>query len=854
MLIIFNSISSWAQIDSTKFIPSIPDSTAYFIGADQIQAKKDTIYTIDKSFEKTATFTARDSIYSDFKKQKVYLYGDAKVDYMDIKLSADYIEIDMVAKEILATYTYDADSNKVGIPLVSMEGQDLEAGKLRMNYETKKSYINEVKIKQDENFLYMDVAKRHANEEIHFKKGRFTTCDLPEPHYHLQLSKAIMIPEKRIVSGPMNVWIKNVPTPIGFPFAIIPQKKENDRTHGILIPQIVPQSRFGMGLQNLGYFIPINDSIQTTIYASAYTRGSWDVRNHTVYKIRYKFSGDMDVKFQQYKNPFPSKERSNKFSIRWTHKQDQKANPLWNFSANVNFVSDNNAKNNIDPLNANYFNNTFKSDINLQRVFPGKPVMMGLKMSLDQNTQTKKMIFNAPVFSTNVTRFYPFKMFRKSQVGPTKWYEQIGVTYNLEAKNVATFADSLLRQGNMRQIGNTFQNGLNQNAAIQTTVSIFKNTWRITPSVTYKNTINSDQIRKSFNIDSNRVEIDTLNRFGMSQELKANVQLTSVFYSYYKFIGKKQPLLRHVLTPSFGYSYIPMLNNRFNYVDGQNRTIAYSQFEQSLYRETTTRDQSIFNFGFNNTFELKRKSAKDTITGFKKTRIIEAFSINGSYDFLRDSMKLRDIQTNLRIAPINFLSFVANATFSPYSWDDSTGRTIAKYALSDRQILGRFTYVNLSTTFTLTSKESKKKIEQNKDQFSQYWNSDFMFYALHPEMFLDFAIPWKVNFTHIYSIASNQNRTESNPNRYIPTHTISINGDISITKRWKVATTAYYDISSTTLTNLRVDLTRDMHCWRMSVNWIPIGFNKSFMVTIMGTSKLFSSVRYSLRRPPQLLF
>lgn len=855
LLIILGVAPLFGQSDSTKFIPSMPDSSATkLLPADSLPIKIDTVYTNDESFESKATFTARDSIYADMKQNKIFLYGDAKVYYEEINLVADYIEIDMKKHEILATYTIDADSNRVGVPKINMDGQEMEVGKINMNYETKKAFIREVKIKQSENYLYMDVAKRHENEQIHFKRGRFTTCDLPEPHYHFQLSKAILIPEKRIVSGPMNIWIKNVPTPLGLPFVIIPQKKENERKHGLLFPQFVPQSLYGMGIQNLGYFIPINDTVQTSIYASGFTSGSWDVSNRTSYKIRYKFSGNTYVAFQRFRESFPSKRRSNKLTISWQHIQDPKANPYWNFSANVNFVSDNNSKNNIDPLNTNYFTNVFKSDINLTRSFPGKPVTMGLKISMNQSTTTHNVMLTSPVFTTNVTRFYPFKIFRKNKAGAAKWYEQIGVTYNLEAKNMSTFADSLLKKVDFKRIGQSFYNGINQTASIQTTVSIFKNTWKITPSVNYRNTINFQQIRKSYDAVNSVLLLDTLKKAGMSQQLTANVQLTTVLYSYYKFVGKKQALLRHVLTPSFGYRFIPMLNQAFNYVDQNNQRIDYSPFEQSLYREATTKNQSILTYAFNNTFELKRKSAKDTITGFKKTRIIDALTVSGNYDMLKDSMRLSNFNIDLRIAPASFISFVARGVLSPYSWNDSTGRTIKEYAIKDRKVLGRMTTVDFNTTFTITSKSSKEKMAQNKNLFSQYWNSDFQFYALHPEMYLDFTIPWKVNIGHIFSVNANQNKTALNPQKHNLTHTVFLNGDISITKRWKVTTTMYYDIKNKSITNFRVDLTRDMHCWRMAVNWIPIGFNKSFMVTFMGTSSMLSSAKIAVRKPPTLMF
>jgi len=198
--------------------------------------------------------------------------------------------------------------------------------------EADKGYIEELAIQQDEAYLYMGVAKMHANEQIHFKKGRFTTCNLEDPHYHFQLSRAVMIPDERIVTGPMNLWIKGVPTPLGLPFSVIPQQKE--RTHGILFPEIVPLSAYGFGFQNLGYYIPVNDRLQTSVYMNLYSRGSWGLRNNLDYAKRYGFRGNLDVGFQQFKSGFPENSNANKLSITWTHRKEPKSNPFWNFTSN----------------------------------------------------------------------------------------------------------------------------------------------------------------------------------------------------------------------------------------------------------------------------------------------------------------------------------------------------------------------------------------------------------------------------------------------------------------------------------------------------------------------------------------
>jgi Organic solvent tolerance protein OstA len=215
----------------------------------------------------------------------------------------------------------------------------------------------------------MGIAKRQNNGELHFVKGRFTTCDLEEPHFHFQLSKAVLVPEKSIATGPINLWVRGVPTPLGLPFSFIPTN--NDVKTGIIFPQIVPFSNWGFGLQDLGYYFPIkkSENIQTTLYGTLYSRGTFGLRNATDYRKIYKYSGRLNIGFNRFRSPFPTENILQKFTVDWVHNQEAKANPYWRFNSSVNYISDNNQQTNLDINNPNITNNSFNSDINLVRSF-----------------------------------------------------------------------------------------------------------------------------------------------------------------------------------------------------------------------------------------------------------------------------------------------------------------------------------------------------------------------------------------------------------------------------------------------------------------------------------------------------
>ncbi len=819
-------------------------------------AQVDTLFTIDKSIESIGKYTARDSIFNDVKNKKIHLYGDAHLQYDDIKLSAYYIQFDIANEEVFATYQLSPDKARIGEPLIVQNGEEIKAGTIRFNLKSKKGYIQEVALKQEEIYLQMQVAKRHANEEVHFRDGMFTTCDLSAPHYHFHLSKAVLIPNKKIVSKKMNLFLREVSLPIGLPFLVIPQSKPKDiqkGKSGVLMPKFAPTSIFGMGISDLGYYIPINDSLHTTFLGNVYTSGSWSLSNSTEYKVKYKFNGRLNLLYQQNYQTFPRKKLGDKFSVVWQHTKDAKSNPYWNFISNVNFVSDNNNKNTVNPINPNYLSNTMKSDINITRSFPNKPMTLGVKISSSQNSITKMMDVTSPIVTFNVTRFSPTKIIFKHRIGEDKWYDKINISYNFEGKNISSFADSLIRKKDFTAIKNNFLNGFKQSIIITSTLKVLKNTWSITPTLSYSSYFDFQQTEKKIDVNTNKVVSTMQQKNGMFQDLNLSIRATSQVYTYYRFVGKHKPLLRHIITPSFGYSYIPKnASNIAYYSDLSGKDIAYSIYERSLYHPSNSNAASLLTFDLMNTFELKTKSSKDTISGFKKIKIIDALSINGNYNFLADSMKLSNLNLSMRLSPFSFVSIVATSVFSPYAWDINSGKILNAYAYQENNRLGRILSTSINTTWILTTKEGKRKITDNKQVFTSVFNSDIQYYSMYPERFIDFEIPWKVNVTHVFSMQVNTNKLLPTSNDLTTIQTLSVNGDVSFTKRWKISGTSYYDIKSNQITNCNVTLTRNLHCWNLSFWVTPIGTNKSFLLRLVSNATLLKDAKLELRKPPSI--
>ncbi|MFA8450522.1 MAG: putative LPS assembly protein LptD [Bacteroidales bacterium] len=316
---------------------------------DSIVVKQDSLAATEK--EKTGQFGligkvhyySKDSNRFDFIDQKLFLFKDAKIEYEDITLAADYIEIDFEKSIAFAKGMPDSTGKIVGTPVFAEGSQKYEAKEIRYNYDTKKGLIKGVFTKEGEGYLHGKTIKRFPDNTINVAGGSYTTCDLPDhPHYEFRFSKSKVIPGNLIVTGPAYFVLEGLPTPLFVPFGIFPNKA--GRRSGVIIPTYGESNDRGFFFENGGYYFAINDYMDLTLLGDIYSRGSWAIKPQLRYVKRYRFNGNLD--FGYAKNIIGSQgdsdyNKNKTFYLRWMHSQDPKSNPSSRFNANVNIQSSN---------------------------------------------------------------------------------------------------------------------------------------------------------------------------------------------------------------------------------------------------------------------------------------------------------------------------------------------------------------------------------------------------------------------------------------------------------------------------------------------------------------------------------
>ncbi len=774
-------------------------------------------------------YSSTDSMRFDLEEKKIYLYGDADVKYDKIHLRADYIEINWETNIIHAEGRPDSTGTVIGKPKFSEGSQDFSAARMDYNFKTKKGKISEVYTMQGDGFLLGETVKKNERDEFYVKNGKFTTCNLPEyPHFYINASKIKVIPDNKIVTGPANLVIEEIPTPLVVPFGIFPNT--TSRKSGIMFPAYGESPGLGFFLTDGGYYFGINDHFDASIRGDIYSRGSWGLKSGMNYNYRYKFNGALDLRYAKILQGDPEllgSAISKSFFITWRHNQDPKSRPNSRFSANVNAGSSD--YNQLNSFNTNNIvANTFQSAITWTKTFNRLPLNLNVSAGHSQNTQTRVITVTAPELQLNMNRIYPFK--RKNPVGKQRFYEKIGITGTLQSRNTISQPDSIFSRPGL---GRKFNNGVQFQLPIATSFQVLKY-FTVTPSINITGRGYFSNIEKRFDADSQAVVTDTIRKFSQLWEYNASVSMSTRVYSFLK-LGKNT--IRHVVTPQISFRVQPDFSTQVYGFYGNNGTIdSYSPYEQALYGQPSIGRQGTVNIGLNNNLEAKVRSKRDTTgSGLRKIVLLEAFNINTGYNLAADSLNWQNVSVGVRTRLTKKIDLVFTSNYDWYAFDTTLGRRVNRFEFEETGRYLRPVVTSLAINANLASAAPKGK-PNGSDKSAQ---ADEI--RRNPTAYVDFNVPWNLNSGLIVS----QNFSGKKETKSV---IFNLNGDVSLTEKWKIAFMSGYDFVAKDFSFTSIDIYRDLHCWEMRFNWIPFGFRQSYNFSINVKSGMLQDLKLNRRR------
>jgi lipopolysaccharide assembly outer membrane protein LptD (OstA) len=853
---------------------------------DSLNQKKETL-------EAPVYYTAQDSMI--FTKDNLgFLYGEAEVKYGKIGIKGEFITADLDSNTISSTYGLDSVGKEFGYPVFDDNGTQYEMKKVRYNFQTRKAFINQVVTQQGEGYIVAKDAKMNSDNSFYMRNAKYTTCDLHDhPHFYLNLSKAKVRPGKDVVTGPAWLVVADVPLfPVVLPFAFFPFTQTY--SSGIIMPSYGDEMSRGFYLQNGGYYWAINDYVDLAITGEIYTKGSWGIGARSNYRKRYKFSGSFNTYYLNTvlgDKGLPDYSVSKDFRVNWTHSQDPKANMYRTLSASVNFST---SKANLNDLSYLYnresSNNTKSSSVNLTQRFPDSPWSLSATMNINQVSRDSTISATLPNVSINMSRIYPFK--RKDAIGDERWYEKISMSYSGEFRNSITTKENRFLQSNLVK---DWTNGMRHSIPISATFTLFDYI-QISPSINYNERWYTSKHMQAWDpVKKQNVVVDTIYGFQRVYDYSTSLSFNTKLYGFYtpwKIFGDKVQTIRHVFSPSISLGYTPDFGKpRYNFYEtyyykdeyGEDVEYTYSPYSRMMFGTAPTGESGSIGFDFKNNVEMKVRSDNDS-TGYKKISLIDDLGISFSYNMMADSMKWSNINTNIRLKLSKSYTLSLSGSWDPYIYElDANGRPVHvdKLRIGHGKGFGRlmgtgtsFSYSFNQDTFNkLFGRDKETGKDENKEgenitelpddgtlgrnpneetpRTSVFESDEQSQGEYDADGYLKNSVNWNLSFNYSirYGLGSEFDYDKMEYKGEF-THNLGFSGSIQPTKNWNFTFNTDFNFDLKKFTSVNCSISRNLHCWSMSANFIPLGPYKSYNFVIRANASLLQDLKYQRNSSP----
>lgn len=876
-------------IDSLR-VPTVPDSLAVLPDTSAV-AKSDSVPPRRKNaLDDPVVYESKDSMVWNYGGY-ASLYGSGRVTYQDVVLTAAIIKMQMDSSLVYADGVRDSSGTWEGTPVFLDGSTPYESNHISYNFKTEKGYINEIITQQGEGYMTSNEAKKGPEGEYYIADGVYTTCDQhDDPHFNIRITRAKVRPGRDVIFGPAYLEVMGVPLPLFVPFGFFPFL-EGDYSSGIIFPTYGDEMERGFYLKDGGYYFALSDYFDLKVLGEIFTKGSWGISGESKYKKRYKYSGNVYASSLTTKlgdKGLPDYSVTKSYKVRWTHRQDAKANPYQNFSASVNFATSSYERSNLSSLyNPSLTSqSTRTSSVSYSRNFPSIGLSLSSSMNMSQNMRDSTISLSFPSLSLSLQRIYPFK--KKKAAGSEKWYEKISLTYSGSLSNSISTKESELLD---KSLVKDWRNGMRHSIPISATFQIFK-TINVTPSFNYNSRWYTYKVKQSWDDSKQKVVRDTIFGFNRVYNYNMSVSANTKLYGFYqpsrlwiKLFGDKLIMTRHVFTPSVSYSMAPDFGDyRYGYYDtysytdtnGEFHTVEYSPYSGSLYGVPGKGKSGTISMSISNNVEMKVRSDRDS-TGVRKLSLIDELGASMSYNFAAVTKPWSNLNTRLRLKLTKHYTFSLNATWATYAYEfNEQGRVIVgdrtEYSYGR---FGRFQGMSQNWSYTFnnnTLNEWRDKwnhifhrndISEDEDEDSDDdARSDRTYYArtqsapgkgkeqgnkaaeVDEDGYVEYSLPW--SFSVSYGISMREN-TQAQidvermryPWKFI--HSLNMSGNMKLTNKWNINFSSGWDFTYHEFTTTTMSVTRDLHCFNMSCSMVLKPYT-SYNFTIKANSGMLSDL------------
>jgi LPS-assembly protein len=794
-------------------------------------SKKDTV-VLKKEQLKSVVNTKADNIRNDIPKKMTYLNKKAQVTYQDMIIDADYISIDWDKSLIFARGEQDS-LGRMKVPAVATQaGKKYEYNEFTYNIKTRQAIAFNARTEESEGVIVAEKTKKYNDSVFFMRRGKYTTDeyfikkkDTAADYYLLAPNiKLIKGKEKsQVITGPIQLYIENVPTPLVLPFAILPFS--DTRSAGILIPSFGERQDVGFYLNSLGYYQPIGEHFDLKILTDIYTKGSFNLRPEVNYKKNYKYSGnfsaDIGTTIRGIKG-LSDYSKSKTYRIAWRHQQDTKANPFLTFSASVDVVSNkfyNNTVNNDYAFNEDNLNAQQNSTISMVKRFLTLPVTITGTSSYSQNFSTGLADLRLPVLNVAINQFYLFK----PKTGIRKGLlENLTVNTDLNLNNFVQTTENELFT---KPMWDKLQTGLKNNIGLGTNTTIAKY-FTFSLSANIDNALTTKTLTRFYNPIENKVEDVFNKKIAGYSSFSTSASLQTVLYGMLNFNKNSSvQAIRHMMIPQIGFNYSPDFSSPSfgyykNYSNDRGEMTPYSIFDGGIIGTPNSGLVQSLTFGINNNLEMKVKSKNDS-TGTKKIKIFESLNFNTSYNFAAPTHKWSTFSFNGQTNLFDKLNLNTSLVLEPYKIifaprEDVGVRTESFGNFSIQGFNAQLSYPLSSEIFGGKEQVDLAKKYPTKGEIR---NENYFF---DENNYARFSQPWTLNIYAQYSYTRDLTRFGNKM------ASVGLDASVKLSPFWNINGNLYYDVITKEIANTRLGFSRDQRSFTIDFNWIPFGQYKVY--------------------------
>lgn len=821
--------------------------------------------------DNTISYKATDYMSYKKKESKMYLYNEAQVNQEQIEIKSGLIIMDFDNDLIYAKGIKDSLGNYQQRPVFSQDGSVVEADSIVFNTTSKKGLIYNSQTEDNGMTIIPEVTKK-VNDSVYYIKNAIVTTaeDKDDPDYYFKIRKGKIVPGSKVVSGLTNLFIYDVPTPVGLPFAFFPLTET--QTSGVIFPSFGEDGTRGYFLQNGGYYFAISDYVDLAVTGDYYTNSSFGVRLESKYATRYKYSGQVGFRYENLltsERGFPDFSQNTIYNLRWSHAQDGKANPNSRFSASVNLGSSTFFRQSLNQINLPASqNNTLASSISYSKTFQGEPqVNINLTATHSQNTQTGLINMTLPTLQGSIGRIFPFE----PKVGSKKGLIQnINLQYNLRGENRISVQEEFFFR---KEMFDDAEIGAQHTIPLSTNFKIF-DYFSVSAGANFEEVWTLNTINKRFDTETETVITEDKTGFDAFRTYNFNTSIGTTIYGLLpldkKNKGKKLQAIRHVIRPSISYNINPAFDNYYDSVeviDADGTTLEeFTRFENNIFGTPSNTFSSSIGIGVSNNFEAKVKDRDSTKVEPKKITLLNNLNFSTSYNIAGDSLNWSPVRVTGGTQLFeNKLSVNFGATLDPYTLDNNN-RRINTFNINNNGSLFRMTSANLTLGYSFDSKggeASKESDNSRSERLNSGGRDDDLFGRSEdfadtrfldndeeddedeePSELYNFKIPYNFRLAYALNYSNSQRQNE------ISSHSLMFSGDIELSPKWSIGGSSSYDVKNQGFGLTQLRFQRDLLSWRMNFSWVPFGtFNRwNFFIGIK--SNILKDLKYEQRNRP----